>query len=108
MRAQSDEADVDLEAQLPGGIDHDGRHGTLLPTEDDLAELLAERMAYYRARAVEYDATYPLDDRAGVEARARLVAALEALEALAPTGGCSSWRAAPASGPRSSPATRRQ
>jgi SAM-dependent methyltransferase len=47
--------------------------------EDALAELLAEQVAYYRARAGEYDATYPLDDGADVEARARLVAALEAL-----------------------------
>jgi demethylmenaquinone methyltransferase/2-methoxy-6-polyprenyl-1,4-benzoquinol methylase len=70
--------------------------------EDELAELLAEQVTYYRARAEEYDATYPLDDGADAEARARLVAALEA---LAPTGGCSSWRAAPGSGRRSSPAT---
>jgi SAM-dependent methyltransferase len=47
--------------------------------EDKLAELLAEQVAYYRARAGEYDATCPLDDGADVEARARLVAALEAL-----------------------------
>jgi hypothetical protein len=58
------------------------RHPSLM-AEDELAELLAEQVTYYRARAEEYDATYPLDDGADVEARARLVAALEA---LAPPG----------------------
>ena len=47
--------------------------------EDTLADLLSEQVAYYRARAGEYDATYPLDDGADIEARARLVASLEAL-----------------------------
>ena len=47
--------------------------------EDELAALLDEQVAYYRARAAEYDATYPLDDGADVGPRARLVAALEAL-----------------------------
>jgi demethylmenaquinone methyltransferase/2-methoxy-6-polyprenyl-1,4-benzoquinol methylase len=47
--------------------------------EDTLADLLAEQVAYYRARAGEYDATYPLDDGADIDSRARLVAALEAL-----------------------------
>jgi SAM-dependent methyltransferase len=65
---------------------------------DELAELLAEQVAYYRARAEEYDATYPLDERADTETRARLVAALEA---LAPYGrvlelacGTGQWTAA--------------
>jgi demethylmenaquinone methyltransferase/2-methoxy-6-polyprenyl-1,4-benzoquinol methylase len=50
-----------------------------LVVEDELDELLAEQVAYYRARAAEYDATYPLDDGAHAEARAHLRAALEAL-----------------------------
>lgn len=47
--------------------------------DNDLAGLLAEQIAYYRARADEYDATYPLDARADADARARLVTTLEAL-----------------------------
>jgi SAM-dependent methyltransferase len=47
--------------------------------DDELEGLLAEQIAYYRARAGEYDATYPLDDGADADARAQLVAALEAL-----------------------------
>jgi ubiquinone/menaquinone biosynthesis C-methylase UbiE len=46
---------------------------------DELDELLAEQRAYYRARAGEYDATYPLDEGADREARGKLVAALDAL-----------------------------
>lgn len=44
-----------------------------------LEDLLAEQIAYYRARADEYDATYPLDAGADAAARAELLAALEAL-----------------------------
>jgi SAM-dependent methyltransferase len=47
--------------------------------DDEPEGLLAEQIAYYRARAGEYDATYPLDASAGADARARLLAALEAL-----------------------------
>jgi trans-aconitate methyltransferase len=47
--------------------------------EDALQGLLAEQLAYYRARADEYDATYPLDAGADADARAELVAALERL-----------------------------
>jgi demethylmenaquinone methyltransferase/2-methoxy-6-polyprenyl-1,4-benzoquinol methylase len=47
--------------------------------EDDLERLLAEQVAYYRARAGEYDATYPLD--AG-DARRQLSAQLEELAPL--------------------------
>jgi hypothetical protein len=78
------------------------RHPSLM-AEDELAELLAEQVTYYRARAEEYDATYPLDDGADVEARARLVAALEAL--APPREGARAGVAAPGSGRRSSPAT---
>ncbi len=46
-------------------------------TGDDLDKLLSEQIAYYRARAGTYDDTYPLDARAGVGSRARLVAWLE-------------------------------
>jgi hypothetical protein len=46
---------------------------------DELDELLAEQVAYYRARAAEYDATAAVDDAS----RATL---LEALEAFAPQG----------------------
>jgi demethylmenaquinone methyltransferase/2-methoxy-6-polyprenyl-1,4-benzoquinol methylase len=52
-------------------------------TDSELAGLLAEQVAYYRARAGEYDATYPLDAHADAGARAEL---LSALEALAPYG----------------------
>ncbi|WIN00551.1 class I SAM-dependent methyltransferase [Actinoplanes oblitus] len=45
--------------------------------DDELADLLAEQITYYRARAGEYDATYPLDVHADADSRARLVAALE-------------------------------
>jgi demethylmenaquinone methyltransferase/2-methoxy-6-polyprenyl-1,4-benzoquinol methylase len=51
--------------------------------DDELAGLLAEQVAYYRARADEYDSTYPLDVHADAGARAQL---LTALEALAPFG----------------------
>lgn len=47
--------------------------------DDALEGMLAEQIAYYRARAEEYDATYPLDPTADGDARAELVAALEAL-----------------------------
>jgi SAM-dependent methyltransferase len=52
-------------------------------TDSELEGLLAEQIAYYRTRADEYDATYPLDAHVDAEARARL---LTALEALAPYG----------------------
>jgi SAM-dependent methyltransferase len=51
--------------------------------DDALQGMLAEQIAYYRARAEEYDATYPLDASADTHARAELV---HALEALAPYG----------------------
>jgi demethylmenaquinone methyltransferase/2-methoxy-6-polyprenyl-1,4-benzoquinol methylase len=51
--------------------------------DDELEGLLAEQIAYYRTRAVEYDATYPLDARADAGARAQL---LTTLEGLAPYG----------------------
>jgi demethylmenaquinone methyltransferase/2-methoxy-6-polyprenyl-1,4-benzoquinol methylase len=47
--------------------------------DDELEGLLAEQIAYYRARAGDYDATYPLDAGADADARAQLLAALEAL-----------------------------
>ncbi len=47
--------------------------------EDPLQGLVAEQIAYYRARAGEYDATYPLDAGADVDARAELLTALERL-----------------------------
>jgi SAM-dependent methyltransferase len=50
-------------------------------TADDLDALLAEQVAYYRARAGEYDATYPLDGESDARRRLRT-----ALEALAPLG----------------------
>lgn len=46
---------------------------------DALEDLLAEQVAYYRARAAEYDATYPLDVDVDAAARAELLAALETL-----------------------------
>lgn len=46
--------------------------------EDGLDALLAEQRAYYRARAAEYDATYPLDEGADADTRQQFVAALEA------------------------------
>ncbi|GIF43536.1 class I SAM-dependent methyltransferase [Actinoplanes xinjiangensis] len=51
--------------------------------EDELDGLLAEQIAYYRARANEYDATYPLDVHADAAARAEL---LTTLDGLAPFG----------------------
>ena len=42
-------------------------------SKDELATLLAEQVAYYRARAPEYDATTPVDDAA----RAELLLALD-------------------------------
>jgi SAM-dependent methyltransferase len=45
--------------------------------DTDLEGLLAEQIAYYRTRATEYDATYPLDARADADARAQLRTALE-------------------------------
>jgi demethylmenaquinone methyltransferase/2-methoxy-6-polyprenyl-1,4-benzoquinol methylase len=47
-------------------------------SDDELESLLAEQIAYYRARAGEYDTSYPLDVGADAEARAQLLAALEA------------------------------
>jgi demethylmenaquinone methyltransferase/2-methoxy-6-polyprenyl-1,4-benzoquinol methylase len=47
--------------------------------DSELEGLLAEQIAYYRARADEYDATYPLDARADAVARAQLLASLEEL-----------------------------
>ena len=46
--------------------------------DDELDALLAEQRAYYRARAGEYDATYPLDERADADARRQLLSELEA------------------------------
>jgi demethylmenaquinone methyltransferase/2-methoxy-6-polyprenyl-1,4-benzoquinol methylase len=51
--------------------------------DDELEGLLSEQIAYYRTRAHEYDATYPLDAHADADARAEL---LTDLEALAPYG----------------------
>src|SRR4051794_28734912 len=51
--------------------------------DDELNALLAEQIAYYRTRAVEYDSTYPLDVHADAVARAEL---LTTLEGLAPFG----------------------
>jgi SAM-dependent methyltransferase len=51
--------------------------------DDELDSLLAEQIAYYRTRAVEYDSTYPLDVHADAGARAEL---LTRLEELAPFG----------------------
>jgi SAM-dependent methyltransferase len=51
--------------------------------DDELETLLAEQIAYYRTRAVEYDSTYPLDVHADAVARAEL---LTTLEGLAPFG----------------------
>ncbi|WP_034217200.1 class I SAM-dependent methyltransferase [Actinoplanes subtropicus] len=45
--------------------------------DTDLEGLLAEQIAYYRTRAAEYDATYPLDARADADARAQLRTAME-------------------------------
>ena len=50
-------------------------------TADELDPLLAEQVAYYRARAAEYDATSPIP--ADDESRKKLV---DALEAFAPRG----------------------
>lgn len=47
--------------------------------DEELDALLAEQLAYYRARAGEYDATYPLDEGADADARLQLKTALEAL-----------------------------
>jgi hypothetical protein len=47
--------------------------------DKELDALLTEQVAYYRARAGEYDATYPLDEAADPDARRRLSSALEAL-----------------------------
>ncbi|BCJ47477.1 hypothetical protein GCM10010168_18350 [Actinoplanes ianthinogenes] len=47
-------------------------------TDDALEGLLAEQVAYYRTRADEYDATYPLDVRADSQGREQLLALLEA------------------------------
>jgi SAM-dependent methyltransferase len=46
--------------------------------DDELERLLAEQVAYYRARADEYDSTYPLDVHADAGARAELLTVLEA------------------------------
>lgn len=45
--------------------------------DDELDSLLTEQIAYYRARAGEYDATYPLDVHADADARAALLTTLE-------------------------------
>jgi SAM-dependent methyltransferase len=50
-----------------------------LMAHEELEGLLAEQIAYYGARAAEYDATYPLDADADADTRARLLAVLEAL-----------------------------
>lgn len=46
--------------------------------DNELEDLLAEQIAYYRTRADEYDATYPLDAHADADARAQLLTALAA------------------------------
>jgi SAM-dependent methyltransferase len=46
--------------------------------DEELDALLAEQRAYYRARAGEYDASYPLDQSADADARRRLLTELEA------------------------------
>ncbi len=46
--------------------------------DDELDAVLAEQRAYYRARADEYDATYPLDESHDADARQQLVTALAA------------------------------
>jgi SAM-dependent methyltransferase len=51
--------------------------------DSELEGLLAEQIAYYRTRADEYDATYPLDVQADADGRAQL---LTALEEFAPYG----------------------
>ncbi len=51
----------------------------VLMADEGLDALLAEQVAYYRARAGEYDATYPLDEAADADARGRLSSALEEL-----------------------------
>ena len=48
--------------------------------DDELNALLAEQIAYYRTRAVEYDSTYPLDVHADAVARTELLATLEGLK----------------------------
>jgi ubiquinone/menaquinone biosynthesis C-methylase UbiE len=58
---------------------HNRTCGTLGPMADDLDALIAEQVAYYRARAHEYDATDAVD----AESRAVL---LDALRAFAPRG----------------------
>ncbi|WP_433796292.1 class I SAM-dependent methyltransferase [Actinoplanes sp. CA-252034] len=45
--------------------------------DSELDGLLAEQIAYYRTRAGEYDATYPLDTHADAGSRAQLLAAME-------------------------------
>jgi SAM-dependent methyltransferase len=55
----------------------------VLVADAKLDALLAEQVAYYRARAGEYDATYPLNDGADADARGQL---RSELEALAPFG----------------------
>ncbi len=40
--------------------------------DNELEGLLAEQIAYYRTRADEYDATYPLDAHADADARSAL------------------------------------
>jgi SAM-dependent methyltransferase len=45
--------------------------------DSELDDLLAEQIAYYRSRAGEYDARYPLDIHADAAARAELLTTLE-------------------------------
>jgi demethylmenaquinone methyltransferase/2-methoxy-6-polyprenyl-1,4-benzoquinol methylase len=68
-----------LERLAPGA--HTGWEygGSLAMVPDELDSLLAEQVAYYRARAREYDATHAFD----AASRARL---LDALRAFAPRG----------------------
>lgn len=47
--------------------------------DNELDSLLAEQIAYYRARAGEYDSTYPLDVHADPAARAELLATVDGL-----------------------------
>jgi hypothetical protein len=71
------------------------RHGVSV-ADDALIELPGEQIAYYRARAIEYDRTAPFVDEDGYPEP------VAALERFARRGRVLDWRVAPAGGPRSS------